>query len=155
MKKMLALLCMLSSSIALASSNPGYLFFQNDLHATLVKNQDKTYTLTLLDAPKYVSYFSNRPQRNTGLIPLNQFLTFWKDSKIKDSFLQIPPNVALAMMPASGKQQNFIAVVSEPAYSDKNVSYKLTIMGKQPIETGSVSHVNMFFDDIPWNPGGF
>lgn len=154
MKKTLLLSALLATGTSFASQT-GYLFFQSDSTANLAKNKDNSYTLTLDNVPDYVSYFSNRPQRITGIMSLTDFLKLWSDKSMKDSFLAVPPNVAFAMMPASGNALNFVATVSEPHYQDHQLQYKLTPIGKAKIETGSMAHVDIFFDDIPWNSGGF
>lgn len=154
MKKMMLAASILFSGYANAAQT-GYLFFQSDSEASITKNADNSYTLTLQHVPAYVSYFSNRPERVTGLIPLPKFIQLWSNSSGKDSFLSIPPNVAFAMLSKSGKAQNFIATVSKPAYSDDQLQYTLNIIGKNKIETGQMAHVDIFFDDIPWNSGGF
>ncbi|KTD51421.1 hypothetical protein Lqui_0265 [Legionella quinlivanii] len=155
MKKLLGTVCLVVSSYAMASTQTNYMFFQSDSQAQLVKNADSSYTLTLQNPPNYLSYFSDRPVRSTGLVSLSEFLKLWTDNSIKDNFKEVPPNVAFAMMPASGKQQNFVAVVSSPHYKNNEVSYKLAIIDKQTIQTGKMTHVDAFFDNIPWNPGGF
>ncbi|KTC74481.1 hypothetical protein Lbir_0761 [Legionella birminghamensis] len=155
MKTLLGAVCLVVSSYAMASTQTNYMFFQSDSQAHLEKNADSSYTLTLQNPPNYLSYFSDRPARSTGLISLSDFLRLWQDKSVKDNFSEVPPNVAFAMMPSTGKQQNFVAVVSDPQYSNNKVTYKLAVIGKQSIQTGDMTHVDAFFDNIPWNPGGF
>lgn len=154
MKKLLGIALLLATSLAMAT-NDNYLFFQTASHGTLVKNKDNSYTLTLENSPKYIDYFTDRPERKAGMISLKQFIALWKNKNIKNNFSEVPPNAAIAMKPISGHSQNFVAVVSEPAYTNSTISYKLTIISKQPIHPGNIAHLNMFFDDIHWNPGGF
>ncbi|STX28565.1 Uncharacterised protein [Legionella beliardensis] len=155
MKKLLGILLFLTSSMALAL-NSGLLFLQSATQGELIKNKDKNYSLTLRDVPAYVGYFTDRPKRQAGTLPLTQFIELWSDKNLKNNFSAVPPNAAIAMIATSGKPQNFIAIISNPHYIEKGtVTYQLNILSKKSILTGSMEHINLFFDEIHWNPGGF
>ena len=155
LKKYFALLLLLSSSFAMATSPGNFLFLQTATSGTLVQNQDNSYTLTLNNLPQYVNYFSSRPERKAGIINLQEFINLWTDSKLKNNFSQDPPNAAIALKAKAKKAQSFVAIVSNPTYKGNSLSYKLKLISKQGIDTGSLAHITLFFDDIPWNPGGF
>ena len=154
MKKWLGILLMMVSGFAMASKD-NVLFLQSATTGTLVKNPDNTYTITLKDFPSYIGYFTDRPERKAGIMTIGEFINFWKNKAIKNNFSEVPPNVAFVIKPPVGQPQNFIAEVLEPVYANNTLAYKVKVIGSKPTYTGKFVHLNAFFDDIPWNPGGF
>lgn len=155
MKKLVAILLLALSSVTMAAAS-NFLFLQTATKAALVKNADNSYTITLHDLSPYIGYFSDRPVREASIMPLTEFIKLWTTKKIAKNFNEVPPNAALVMMPKNSKrEQHFAAEVYEPHYSNGKLIYKLNILSKKPIQTGKMSHVSLFFDDIHWNPGGF
>lgn len=154
LKKFLGISLLLASSYALAGTESSYLFLQTASEGELVKNKDKSYTLTLKNITKHVNYFTDRPERKAGIMTLKQFLELWKNEQ-KGNFSEVPPNVAIAMKPVMGQSQSFVAVASKPAYANNTLSYQLNIISKTPLNPGKLAYINMFFDDIPWGGGGF
>ena len=154
MKKILGTALLLASTVSMAATD-NYLFLQTASQGNLVKNKDNSYTLTLEHSPKYVDYFTDRPERKAGMVTLEQFVQLWKSKAIKNNFSEVPPNAAIAVKPVGGVPEHFIAEVTKPTYSNNTLSYKLKIISSNKVHIGKLVHVNMFFDDIPWNPGGF
>lgn len=153
--KKLILLCLLAmSSLALAGTNH-YLFMQTAKHGTLTQTGKSTYQLVLIDTPTQIAYFTDRPQRDSGLMPIEKFTQFWTNKALADNFTEVPPNVAITMKMADGKGQGFVAVFSKPTLKDNKVIYTLKKTSKKSIQTGELNETVLFFDDIPWNPGGF
>lgn len=144
----------LFSSFAFAESN-SILFFQTANQADLIKEKGDRYTLRIVKPLEHINYFSNRPKKQAGFLPLHTFLTFWKDKKIPYNFAKIPPNVAITSMLRNGKQQNYVASITNATYKNKSLQYTLDIIVKKPIHTGQMKHISLFFDDINWDPGGF
>ena len=156
MKKIIAIALMMVSCFALAKPSGDFLFLQTASKGQLVKNADNSYTLTLKNVPAYVGYFSDRPERKTGIISLKKFLDLWDNNGNAKGFAKVPPNAAVVIKTFFRKPQNFVAIISKPVYADNSVSYQLKIISKSPIiMTGRLTHINMFFDDVPWNPGGY
>lgn len=154
MKTLIQIALILFSSITFAESN-SLLFFQTAEKAQLIKQKNARYTLVISKPIAHVNYFSNRPKRQAGFLPLHTFLSFWKDNKIAHNFAKIPPNVAITTMLSSEKQQNFVASISNASFKNNTLQYTLDIIVKKTIHTGQIEHVSLFFDDINWDPGGF
>lgn len=57
------------------------------------KHKPNTYTLTLINPDKQVSFFADRPSRVDGMLPIQQFAKDWV--KGKNSFAKDAPNAAL------------------------------------------------------------
>jgi hypothetical protein len=113
-----------------------------------------SYTLTLHQPEMYVSFFSDRPKRITGIIPMQRFLSLWA-KKNKADFLQDPPNVAL-----ESKQSNLIGTLDNPDYNAKTGDITFRFTPLTPVPGSLKLHQNLgytvlFIDDVSWDPGGF
>ena len=143
------------SSLSFATVD-SVLFFQSSTDATITKGTTKnTFTITLNHPSDYVSYFTDRPVRKAGVISLSRFLSLWTDKNVKNNFSQNPPNVAINMVLEQGKEQNAVVEIAKPSFINNVISYQISTLGNQSLEVGKVKHLVLFFDDIPWNPGGF
>jgi hypothetical protein len=112
------------------------------------------YVLTLHKPELYVSFFSDRPQRITGLLPVQHFLKLW-DSKNKAEFRQDPPNVAL-----ESKKANLIGTLTYPQYNSKtgDITFRFTPLTQIPktfTYGQNLGYTVLFIDDVSWDPGGF
>ena len=154
MKKIILSLLLGLSSISFAAEN-NYLFFQNSSKARLTQQQKNSYTLTLNDSSDFVSYFTDRPSRESGVMKLSEFLAMWSDKKIKNNFAENPPNVALVLVTEKGEHQSAIAELKDPVYRNGSLSYQLNVINDKPLQPGELQHLSLFIDDIHWNPGGF
>lgn len=154
MKKIILSLLLAISSMSFAAEN-NYLFFQNSSKASITQQKNNSYTLTLNNSSDFVSYFTNRPARISGVMKLPEFLALWSDKTIKDNFAENPPNVALVIVTEKGERLNAIAELKDPIYRQGSLSYQLDVINNQPLPSGKLQHVALFIDDIPWNPGAF
>lgn len=110
--------------------------------------------LTLHKPESHVSYFSDRPQRLTGIVELQQFLSLW-DDKSKAKFMQNPPNVAIET-----KKSNLIGMLSNPSYNSKTGDLTFTFTPIKPLPAEfkygkDLGYTVLFIDDVSWDPGGF
>jgi hypothetical protein len=154
MKKIILSLLLAVSSMGFAAEN-NYLFFQNASKGSITKQDNNSYTLTLNNATDFVSYFTNRPARISGVMKLSEFLALWSDKKIKDNFAETPPNVALVIVTDKGERLNAIAELKNPVSRKGSLSYQLKVINNQILPAGKLQHIALFIDDIPWNPGAF
>lgn len=154
MKKFLSILLLTMSSLCFATKG-GYLFFQSSSDAHIIKTIENHYTLTINDPSNFVTYFSDRPMRQSGLMKLSEFLALWSNKAIKNNFAVNPPNIAIDMVTDQGVRQHTIAIATHPVYKDGRLSYQLQVLKSKELEEGKLQHVALFFDGIHWNPGGF
>ena len=150
MKKILCFLLFSISSLAYALDN--YLFVQSTSNASISKLNDK-YILTLKKRGQ-LSYFTDRPKRQSGEIEITEFLDIWRDKTIKDNFAEDPPNAAIVMMDGQNKWHNTIGIISNPTDGGDTICYQIQTIDGKPLLTGKFKHIILFFDDIRWNPGG-
>jgi hypothetical protein len=95
-----------------ARTHPEFLFEQTFDAGTWAPKpgEDGTYTLTLTGAAANTTYFSDRPERITGLAPTQQFLDglgFTPEN---------PPNAALVIQTDDGEQDILIIELLDPVY---------------------------------------
>lgn len=154
MKKLIfCILFLLANQIY--ATDTSYLFFQSSSQATLTKLDQNNYRLTLDKLPLYINYFTDRPIRKSGILPLPKFLSLWSNKNIKNNFINNPPNAALALVSNDGKRQDFVAVITNPVYENGKLSYQVSTLNNQYLPPENLKYVMLFFDDIHWNPGGF
>ena len=158
LRHMLVVTCLVSglAHAQAIQKNTSVLFIQNAQSSELSADtkQVNGYRLTLHKPQLYVSYFSDRPERITGILPVQKFLQFW-DTKNKAGFRQDPPNVAL-----ESSQITLIGTLTDPQYLTKSgdISYHFTPLNGAHINlklSRNLGFTALFIDDIGWDPGGF
>ena len=101
--------------------------------------------LTLNDVP-LVIYFSDRPERIVGHVPVAQFLKLWDEGP--DSFVADPPNAVLSVLGNTGEKKGIEDTVIElcrPERDDSSVTFDIRILsGHIPASFGAAS---LFIDE--------
>jgi hypothetical protein len=151
---------------ASCKDNITVLFVQSSQTAMITPIKGKTgeYTLTLKKTDPFVSFFADRPNRVTGLIPMNQYLSEWKVAGQK-GFKTNPPNVALESMTQGDLHQaptHLIGTLTLPKYDANtgDISYTFQLIGKDGTkitDTMQLGYTVLFIDgaEVHWNPGGY
>jgi len=80
-----------------------------------------TYTLTLDDPDARVVYFTDRPRRSTGTVPLDSFLAEW--SNRADGFAGDPPNAAL-----SAGDRVVVVELTDPVSDGSTLRYTANVL---------------------------
>ncbi|HEV7585849.1 MAG TPA: hypothetical protein VGO14_08730 [Solirubrobacteraceae bacterium] len=101
----------LAAGSAVAATPPGYLYVITGFHGKLkaVSKGHSLYQLTLAQSTD-VTYFSDRPQRRSGVIPLDVFVKDWTTF----GFTAEPPNAALVISGAPANRDTFIFRLTRP-----------------------------------------
>ena len=84
---------------------------------TAVKGKKSTYVMTLRGASDHVTWFADRPARQSGFLPTAGFVSSWAGY----GFAEDPPNVALVMRDRSGATDTVVAVMTRPKVTAKGV----------------------------------
>lgn len=104
-----------------------YLFVQMANEGVLQsqEGQEGTYQLKLTNVSPYVKYFTNRPSRITGMVPIAKYLEAWDAS-----FKQNPPNVGIYGLDGT-KPVNTIMELTHPIYDqhNKTITYTARTLG--------------------------
>ena len=168
---LLAITLFTVSSLALASTqaeapkskNIAAQFVQTAKSATIVSIAEVKgeYKITLTNVDPYVSFFSDRPERVTGMLPLVEFIKDW-NSDTKNSMRRDPPNVAIEGMQTSGEPIQLLGVLSQPKYEQAvgkmTYRFKLLSTPAKPIPSKiDLAYTVIFIDDmmIHWGTGPF
>jgi hypothetical protein len=101
----------LGASNAVAATAPGYLYVITGFHGKLkaVGKSHSLYQLTVAQTTG-VTYFTDRPQRRSGVMPLSVFVNNWARS----GFTTDPPNAALVISGAPANRDTFIFRLTRP-----------------------------------------
>lgn len=156
-----SIVCLISAQMTLASTNKNdkeYLFVQTAKKAEIKATQtDRTYTLTFKDISPYVVYFTDRPNRETGHLSMQEYLTTWKNGA--DTFAKSAPNAALEGVKFAGIKNGMEAVsytfaLSQPVYNEKanTLAYTVTLLSGEKVLTkeqlGKMRRPVLFIDGI-------
>jgi hypothetical protein len=77
---------------------------------TAVEGKKRHYVLTLRAASDHVTWFTDRPARQSGFLPTAGFVSRWAGY----GFDTDPPNVALVVREPSGATDTVVAVMTRP-----------------------------------------
>src|SRR5688572_24636325 len=83
-----------------------YLFVQDASSGTLQAATDGRQALVLLGVDEQTLWFTDRPNRDAGLMRTSAFASAW--SKGADSFAEDPPNGALVLHGDTGESEVFV-----------------------------------------------
>ncbi|MBA2654778.1 MAG: hypothetical protein H0U71_06900 [Gammaproteobacteria bacterium] len=119
------------------------------------KNEAGSYRLTLKNVDPFTSYFTDRPNRVTGIVPTQEFVSMWQNRDIQSS----PPNVAIETSDLkNGHKINRVFVLSNPVYDaqKQEITYSAKSLSKErthkPISMG---YTVLFIDDFHWHGNKF
>ncbi len=103
----------------------------------------KNGQLSLSGIAPTVLVFSDRPQRITGHITIEDFLDSWGEGE--DSFADDPPNAVLSTF-SEDEVNDVVIVLQDPALDGDQMSYQVTILDGEMPESGSAS--SLFIDMV-------
>lgn len=108
-------------------------------------------TLVLRNVSPTVVMFTDRPVRAADTLSTDVFLKLWsKDGQ--EGFRSKPPNAGLTRL-VDGRLQAAALELSDPHLEGTTLTFTAKVLGGSP--AASAKETSVFFDDIPWNPGGF
>lgn len=121
-------------------------------------SQHGIYRLTLHSPNPFITYFSEAPNRYTGMMPLSEFFQHWNKGNIFKQ--QFKPNAALEAFDTTTKiHVNRTLKLSDPTYNAKTqtVTYKVTLLGNQGLPNAKIhlGYTVLFIDDFHWSGDKF
>ena len=126
------------------SKNPGYLFVLSATSGSL-----KGDTLTLNGVPNVI-YYSDRPNRIAGHIPVTKFIDNWHNGP--ESLKSDPPNAVLSILSENGNK-NITVELQNPSVEGNVILFKIKILqGTAPKEFKESS---LFIDPAENGMGGW
>lgn len=105
------------------NDNKSYVFIQMARKAELTATQQPgVYQLVLSNVKPDITYFTDRPNRTTGSVPIEKFFNGWKSSD-GDSFNKDMPNVGITGVQLHGLMRpenvSFVLALQNPQYDAK------------------------------------
>ena len=103
-----------------------YTFLQEGSNGTFVKDGSGNYTLTITGVIPYTIYFSDRPARDAGFVPMDQFLKGFCFGGHN------PPNAALILRGEAADHDMIVVELTSPKYNDvnKTLTYTAKVVDK-------------------------
>jgi hypothetical protein len=92
-----------------SSSAPSWLFSLSSNAGSMKKNADGSYLLTLTGADDAITAFTDRPVRDTAVVPLSRAVLAWSQV-----FASAPPNAVLVEHDPSGASDSFVVELTDP-----------------------------------------
>jgi hypothetical protein len=132
---------------------------------TAVEGKKHHYVLTLHKASDHVTWFTDRPARQSGFLPTSNFVSSWASY----GFSSNPPNIALVVRESSGATDTVVAVMTGPKVTAKGVfTAKLRVLSMDQTQalsghlaghaaqhdmkvTARFTAAAMFMDNGDWN----
>jgi len=89
--------------------NPSWLFSHTASAGTLLRQSDGDYTLTLTGIDPHVMAFTDRPVRDSVIVPATDLITAWPGL-----FVDSPPNAVLVEHNAKGNTDSVVLTLTNP-----------------------------------------
>lgn len=157
---------MMASSVAVAApmakapaqasaKKPMQLLFVMSAKSARLSQSGQNYSLTLNHVDPHVVWFSDRPERKAGFVPLKVFLGAWSLPK---SFGGNPPNAGFVHVGMESKKVGanhpMVMEISQPVYQHGKLSFKLNgLQGASSLSAGHYNNVRLFIDPMIGEPG--
>ncbi|MDB4678613.1 hypothetical protein OAE84_00805 [bacterium] len=127
------------------NKGPEYLFVQTSNGATLTDS-----TLTLTGISPQTGWFTDRPYREAGQIPTEEFLTLWDEGE--NSFADDPPNADFTCT-IDGEVVNYVVELTMPELVGNELTYGARAIGdaKSTSVATVCPHASIFIDfNVGW-----
>lgn len=139
---------------ALLDENISYSFLQSAVSSRVELNEDNTYTIFLRTVSPYVNYFSAAPNRDEGMMGMEEFLNFWKNINAQSTF-DLLPNASLSGISKKGESK-MITIVFELNEAEYNrgaqtLKYRAKLLSDDVALIGNgitLEHPILFIDDV-------
>jgi hypothetical protein len=90
------------------------IFLQEGASGTFIQDESGNYTLTISNVIPYTIYFSDRPGKDSGFVPLDKFIAGFNWDPAN------PPNAAIIIREGDEEEDAVIAQLTSPYYDETN-----------------------------------
>ncbi|PVZ95844.1 hypothetical protein DDQ50_05110 [Amnibacterium flavum] len=107
-----------------ADDSANYLFVQEATSGTFLPSSDDYYDLVLTGVEDHTVYFADRPTRDAGSLPTDQFISTF-------NWAPVAPNAAIVLRHGDSDAQTLAVTLDEPSYdaSAGTVRYRAKTLG--------------------------
>ncbi len=92
--------------------------------------------------------FTDRPYRENTVLPPQDFVTFWSETRV-NSFHVDPPNAVMTWAGDGGAMNTEEVVIEAAVFADDTITYDLRGIQNEVIGTHNLQSVSIFIDSIP------
>jgi len=142
--------------------NPSWLFSHTADAGTLKQNSDGGYTLTLTGIDPHVMAFTDRPARDSQILPTAGLIEVWPTL-----FADSPPNAVLVEHNASGNTDSVVLTLTNPKLTSSALTFNAVVItdehpanlkrltrGIHKTAPATFANATLFIDEIAQqNPG--
>ena len=121
---------------------PSYLFAQNGTGGTLSET-----TLTLAGVSSQTAWFTDRPYREAGQVPTEEFIALWDEG---ETFAEDPPNADFTCT-IGGDAVNYVVELTSPSMAGGDLSYSVNAVSGQSLPQSQITceaESNIFIDIV-------
>jgi hypothetical protein len=133
-----------TSSANVSNEAPNWLFSLTADSGSLTKNADDTYTLTLNNADPDILAFTDRPDRDSAIIPLAKGVKSWPAR-----FGDVPPNGVLVEHDPQGASNSIAVLLTNPSLSGTTLTFTATILDNAQQTQNAQGLVDRAFAEPP------
>jgi hypothetical protein len=145
------------AAIESSSEPPSWLFSLTAGAGTYTSGADGTGMLTLTDVDPHVTAFTDRPDRDTAIVPASKLVEAWPAL-----FAESAPNAVLVEHDPGGETDSFVLELSDPTADGSTMTYRARVvigedhseelpgLTSTPSESppATFSTVSLFIDDV-------
>lgn len=147
-QRLMIILCCLASVACSPHRNqgPSYLFVLS-AQSGVIQKINNSYSLTLQGIDPHVLWFTDRPVRKAGFLPVKAFIHNWSKG-----FKNTPPNAGVIHIDMvynqHGKQQPLAVELSKPIFNGKLLTFTIkSLHGDKHIPNfQQLKHIKLFID---------
>ena len=132
------------------AKTPASLLFVLSAKTGNIATKNDGYLLTLRNVNPHVLWFSDKPNRKAGFIPLTNFLNNWPKVFTNNSSKAVLVHADMESLIA-GKNQPMAIQLSKPTYKQGILTFTLTTLPNIKVITGKLTDIKLFFDNVAPN----
>ena len=135
------------AKLATAQPKPqaSLLFVQMAQKIDYKKTDAASGVMTLYDVPTQTMFFTDRPNRVVGNVPISAFVTRWTTDKGPNGFATNPPNAAVTVFQSDGPK-TAIVELRNPRLDGNKLSYDVKVL--QGISSTQPAEGVVFIDNF-------
>jgi hypothetical protein len=121
-----------------------WLFSQTACSGSMSEQGDGTYRLTLEQVDDHVTAFTDRPDRDTAVIPASALYDSWSDL-----FADSPPNAVMIEHDPIGGSDSWVVELIDPVLEGSTVTFTAIVLGEEDHSPSARRHVQELYASPP------
>lgn len=126
------------------ASSESWLFSYTARSGSMVEQPDGTYLLTLEHADENIVAFTDRPDRDTGIVPAAALVEEWPNL-----FADSAPNGVMVEHDPKGGTDSWVVELHDPAIDGSTVTFRVTVLDEEDHSASASRLTNEVYDTPP------